>query len=287
MMASNNEALGAIDIRPLHSYNEYQAAVALQREVWGNDFDVVPANVLQIVGHVGGLSAGAFDATGTLLGFVFGVSGVRNGELVHWSHMLGVRDTARDLGLGRRLKEYQREALGVVGIQRILWTFDPLMAKNAYFNFNRLGADVVEYVPDMYGMSTSPLHLGLATDRLIVSVPTTPNERPAIENQHATAPVMTAFPRLNDVTISIGDRSPGTALIEIPSDVLRVVAKSPNAGRTWRLAVRDHFQWALSHGYVVAGVHRDVEAERSFYVITRSPVATNVARELVATPGHA
>ena len=51
-----------------------------------------------------------------MLGFVFGVNGVRNGELVHWSHMLGVREAARNLGLGRMLKEYQRATLRELGV---------------------------------------------------------------------------------------------------------------------------------------------------------------------------
>lgn len=284
MTASNPVDVGAIDIRPLHSIDECQAAVALQREVWGQDFtDIVPAKLLQVVGHVGGLAAGAFDASGTLLGFVFGVNGVRGGELVHWSHLLGVRESARNLGLGRRLKEFQRDTLAAVGIRRILWTFDPLMAKNAHFNFNRLGAEVVDYVPDMYGPSTSPLHLGLATDRLIVSVRTAPHARRPFDAPLATAPRLTAFPRLDDITMAIGDRSPETALIEIPEDVLGVVRRSSQTARTWRLAVRDHFQWALSHGYVVTGVHHDAEAGRVFYVIARGSLTSKDERVLPST----
>ena len=70
------------------------------------------------------------------------------------------------------LKEHQRAALAKLGIRRVFWSFDPLMAKNAYFNFNRLAASVVEYVPDMYGTTASPLHLGLPTDRIVVTTST-------------------------------------------------------------------------------------------------------------------
>src|SRR5579885_2163713 len=162
-------------IRPLHAKAEFEACVELQRRVWGFErAEVVPATLLHVVEFVGGLAAGAFDAQGELLGFVFGVSGVRDGMLVHWSHMLAVREDQRDAGLGRALKEYQRSVMGNLGIRRIYWSFDPLMAKNAHLHINRLGAHAVEYVPDMYGSTTSPLHLGLPTDRLIVAMETTP-----------------------------------------------------------------------------------------------------------------
>lgn len=276
-----------IEIRPLRTMAECHAAAALQREVWGGDYtDVVPATLLHVVDYVGGLAAGAFDASGALLGFVFGVSGVRDGDLVHWSHMLGVREATRNLGLGRRLKEYQRDTLRAIGVKRILWTFDPLMAKNAYFNLNRLGARVVEYVPDMYGTSTSPLHLGMPTDRLIVCLETAGHSPESSSIPIEPAPILTAFPRLNDVTVARGERPPERALIEIPAEVLDVLAKSPASARTWRLAVRDYFQWALARGYSVAGMHRDSAADRSFYVLEREQAAVAVpaaTRELQKT----
>ena len=266
----------SIDIRPLRTNDECHAATALQRDVWGKDYnDVVPATLLHVLDYVGGLVAGAFDSSDQLIGFVFGINGVRDGQPVHWSHMLGVRESARNLGLGRKLKEYQRSTVAAIGVKRIFWTFDPLMAKNAYFNLNRLGAKVVQYVPDMYGTTASPLHLGLATDRLIVSTESTPAARQNVQSPPG-APILTAFPRLNDVTVSVGDRSPDTALIEIPSDILGVVARSAASARIWRLAVRDHFQWALAHGYDVVGMQRDASSDRSFYVVARrTPAAAS------------
>jgi predicted GNAT superfamily acetyltransferase len=282
-----------VHIRPLTSVDDGHACVELQRHVWGWDqADVVPATLLHVVGYVGGLAAGAFDQHGALLGFVFGISGVRDGQLAHWSHMLGVRESARNMGVGRMLKEYQRNTLAALGIGRIYWSFDPLMAKNAYFNLNRLGANVVEYVPDMYGTTDSPLHLGLATDRLVVCLETTGRATVADHPPaHDRLPILTAFPRLSDFTMSVGDRSPETALIEIPADVLDVLSRSPAAARTWRLAVRDHFQWALSRGYAISGVQVDADAGRFFYRVNRAPadagdgaVAIAPTRAAHATP---
>ncbi len=262
----------AIRIRPLRSMEDCHACVALQRHVWGwDDADAVPATLLHVVEHVGGLAAGAFDDHGTMLGFVFGISGVRAGQLAHWSHMLGVRESARNMGLGRMLKEYQRTTLAALGIGRIYWSFDPLMTKNAYFNLNRLGAEVVEYVPDMYGTTDSPLHLGMPTDRLVVRLETAATHRSPLGHNSAdeNLPILTPFPRPNDHVISVGDRTPGRALIEIPPEVLDLVARAPATAHSWRVAVRENLQWALARNYVISGVHASPTG-RSFYVIAHA-----------------
>jgi predicted GNAT superfamily acetyltransferase len=259
-----------VHIRLLRSNEDFHACVELQRHVWGwEQAEIVPSTLLHAVGYVGGLVAGAFDSKNNLLGFVFGITGVRNGQLAHWSHMLGVHESARNLGVGRMLKEYQRTTVAAMGVTRIYWSFDPLMAKNAHFNINRLGATVTEYVPDMYGTTASPLHLGMATDRLIVRLDTAapPRSTVKIGSDHGL-PILTPFPRLNDVTLSVGDWSPDVVLIELPTEVLQVLERSPGSAQTWRLAVRDHFRWALKRGYSVTGFHRNA-SDRAFYVLFR------------------
>src|SRR3970040_1620502 len=159
----------AILIRPLSSAEELAQGVAIQRLTWGDEFtEVVPATILQICQKVGGVAAGAFDRNDQMLGFVFGLTGVHHGRLVHWSHMLAVTPEARGLGLGKRLKLYQREMLLQMGVVEVRWTFDPLVAQNANLNINALGTDMERYVPEMYGNNTgSDLHSGLGTDRLV------------------------------------------------------------------------------------------------------------------------
>jgi len=269
-----------IEIRPLHSVEECNAAATLQREVWGQDYvDVVPATLLHVVEYVGGLAAGAFDRAGDMLGFVFGINGVRDGEIVHWSHMLGVRERARNLGLGRRLKEYQRQRMHDLGATRIFWSFDPLMSKNAYFNLNRLGAEVVEYVPDMYGTTSSPLHLGMPTDRLIVSLRTDGRGERRSAVLSADYPVMSAFPRDHDRPMPSNATSTPAVLIEIPADILGVLSRSTSTAAQWRLGVRAHFQWALSNGYAVAGLLRDPLSDRSFYLVSRDAAASTLTEK--------
>src|ERR1041384_8789896 len=92
-----------IDVRPLATREELQACVGLQRETWGASFsDTVPASILKVSQRVGGVALGAFGDGGRLLGFVFGLTGVERGAIVHWSDMLAGRSEARNLGGGRR-----------------------------------------------------------------------------------------------------------------------------------------------------------------------------------------
>lgn len=259
-----------IVVRPITARVECQACVALQQEIWGRE-DSVPGSVLQVVSHVGGIVAGAFAPDGELMGFVFGLPAMIDGALVHWSHVLGVRESARNAGVGRLLKEYQRAELARRGVPRMYWTYDPLVAKNAHLNLNLLGARVVEYVRDMYGTTASPLHNGLATDRLVVVCETAaPPSRPAHTRARALArcPVLTAEPRAGDVVASMGEgQHPHTLLLEIPADFQLLAAQASDRAARWHAATRAHFEWVLGHGYAVSSLYRDPVTSRAFYVL--------------------
>lgn len=263
----------SIAVRPLASVSEYRACVALQHEVWGKEFESVPASMLQVSTYVGGLCLGAFLPDGELCGFVFGLAGAIDGRPTHWSHLLGVKEVARNLGVGRLLKEHQRQLLASRGIPEMCWTFDPLIAKNAHLNLSVLGAKVVRYVPDMYGTTESPLHHGLATDRLLVSCSTA---RPLQRAAHptvagdASAPVLTPLPQPGDDVLPLGTRRPAALWIEVPTDFRQVVARSPASAITWHDALRRHFLWALAAGYVVTGLRRDALTSRSYYTLEAS-----------------
>ena len=268
-----------VTCRPFASLEDADACVVMQRDVWGEDFDRVPATLVQAMLHIGGVAIGAFDDNdGTLLGFVFGLPGTWQGELIHWSHMLAVRESARNLGIGRRLKELQRAELARRGIARMMWTFDPLQARNAHLNLNRLGVHVVEYVENMYGVTRSPLHHGLATDRLIVSCSTASErgeDRASIEQSNGKLggehPILTPFPRSGDAILDDAARRPSSFLVEIPNDFLEAARASPSAAATWRAATRRHLVDALRGGYRVSGLVRDRVAARAFYAMRLVP----------------
>jgi predicted GNAT superfamily acetyltransferase len=146
---------------------EMDACIDLQRQVWREaDLEVLPVACFVIAAHCGGQVLGAFKGR-ELLGYTLSVPAVRNRQAYLYSYMTGVLDDYRDQGIGRRLKLFQREDALSRGIRLIEWTFDPLETRNAHFNLDRLGAIARRLIRNMYGITSSPLHRGLPTDRLL------------------------------------------------------------------------------------------------------------------------
>jgi predicted GNAT superfamily acetyltransferase len=156
-----------INVRKCETLEEFHACVALQREIWGEaDLEVEPATMFVVASHTGGQVLGAFDGR-KLVGYTLAVAGLRNGAPYFHSHMTGVQNEYRDRGVGRMLKLFQRDEALSREVRLIEWTFDPFELRNAHFNLNRLGAICRRYLPNLYGVTTSPLHRGMATDRLV------------------------------------------------------------------------------------------------------------------------
>jgi len=241
----NGARTSVVRIRPLTTPADYSACVELQELIWGAGDDTIPPIMLQVSQHVGAIAAGAFDAAGRMIGCVFGLTGVRNGRLAHWSHMLAVRPEARDRGIGRRLKRHQRSRLLAMGIPTMYWTFDPLVARNAHFNLNRLGATVEEYVPDMYGPAdASPVDRGIGTDRLVVRWDLGRRTRRRAERPRHEA---------------------ASAQIEIPRDIHAIRDLNVHEAFAWRVRTRQEFLGLLRRGYRVRRFHRGSPGEQSFY----------------------
>jgi predicted GNAT superfamily acetyltransferase len=158
---------GAITVRKCLALDEFHHCVELQREIWGEaDLEVEPATMFVVTTLTGGQVLGAFDAD-KLVGYTLAVIGLHDAVPYLHSHMTGVHPDYRDRGVGRLLKLFQREDALSRGIRLIVWTFDPLEARNAHFNLNLLGAIARNYFPNLYGVTSSPLHRGLPTDRLL------------------------------------------------------------------------------------------------------------------------
>lgn len=156
-----------ITVRKCEDLEEFHHCVELQREIWKeSELEVEPVTLFVVAAHTGGQVLGAFDGD-RMVGYTLAVVGLRDRVPYLHSHMTGVKSEYRDRGVGRMLKVSQREEALGRGIRLIQWTFDPLELRNAHFNLNRLGAICREYQPNVYGVTTSPLHRGLATDRLL------------------------------------------------------------------------------------------------------------------------
>src|SRR6516225_3790556 len=149
-------------IRPLTTFDQFEKCVELQREAFGSaERDLQPARLYRVQSLIGGLVLGAFDGD-RLVGFNNCMPGIRDGKPYWHSHMLAVATEYRDAGIGSQLKLEQRAAALERGITLIQWTFNPLQAKNAYLNIEKLGVIVRRYEVEVYG----PQSLG-QTDRLI------------------------------------------------------------------------------------------------------------------------
>jgi predicted GNAT superfamily acetyltransferase len=160
-------AVERIQIRALTELRQFDGCVAVQDAVWGYDDSArMSQKVFLLASHIGGQVLGAFDGD-TLVGYAMSLPGIRDGQPYLHSHHLAVLPQWRNYGVGRRLKLAQRSEALTRGIGLMEWTFDPLEIKNSYLNFARLGAISRRYVRDFYGPSSSPLHGGLPTDRMV------------------------------------------------------------------------------------------------------------------------
>jgi len=269
---------GTIEIRSVTTHEELRACIDLQIDIWGEAFtDLVPASILKVAQRVGGVTAGAFDRAGTLIGFVFGLTGVERGRIVHWSDLLAVRPDGRNLGLGRKLKEFQRDMVRALGGEVIYWTFDPLVARNGHINFNRLGVRLAEYAENMYGVTESALHGGLPTDRIIVAWSTDDGETAAriAEAQRALAsPDCREAPIASDDWVrDVGDASilPYCIRVQVPRDGEALLLQDPDRALRWRTSARQAIRWGLEHGYTIDAVMAEEGDAHAYYLMTRTP----------------
>ena len=283
MSSSGTAADSEIEIRPIRASEEFQASVALQKEVWGDNFtEVIPVSVLKVVQQVAGIAIGAF-ASRRMVGLLFGISGIRDHRLAHWSDTLAVHPEFRDLGIGRRLKCYQREVLLAEGVDRIHWTFDPLESRNAYVNFARLGAVAHEYHRDFYGATASVLHDGLETDRLVVlwEIKSDRVVRRLAHGRPSTEPIRSSAPLINSWRSTINGPVPRGAdlgisaplvRLAIPLDIQELKAREPSAASEWRRTTREAFESYLARGYTATDFVRGEEC--SYYILDSAGSAT-------------
>lgn len=274
-----------LTLRPFRDHRELEACVRLQHATWGDDFDqAVPTAILWAAQRTGGVASGAFDETGALHGFVFGITGIQNGEPLHWSDMLAVGAAWRGRGLGLALKRHQRSVLLGRGVSRAYWTFEPLEARNGHVNFHRLGAVSREYLRDVYGETGSELHAGIGTDRLVVEWRLDSERVAARLDGRAPAPAADGGPVVNaPAAAGAGPASPADAAepagraahahpaapmdprldldvervrIAVPLDIQSLKRERPEQALRWRAVTRAAFEHYLGRGFVVTDARR-------------------------------
>src|ERR1041385_3917209 len=140
-----------VEIRQVKTIEEYNACVLLQRDVFRlPDLEISPRRHLIVSEQAGGWTLGAF-VEDELVGFVHHLAAVRGNEIFGYSHMMAVAAEYQNKGVGAQLKWAQRARALSEGRDFIKWTFEPVKARNAYFNLNRLGVVVRSYAVNFYG----------------------------------------------------------------------------------------------------------------------------------------
>jgi predicted GNAT superfamily acetyltransferase len=232
-----------IAIRRCEGIEEFNACVALQKEVWNfADIDLIPLRMFVVSQKIGGQIIGAF-AGGELVGFAFSIPGSRAGHAYLHSHMLAVRNTFRNHGLGRRLKLAQRDDALQRGFELLEWTFDPLEIKNAHLNLARLGAIARRYSINHYGYSSSPLQGGLPTDRLVA------------EWWLKSKRVVNLLDKGQPPQIQVEKR------IEVPGQIYAWKASDADRPRAAEIQKknREQFRAAFAQGLLALGYERDAQ----------------------------
>jgi predicted GNAT superfamily acetyltransferase len=238
-----------IRIRAMQKAQEMGVCVDLQQRIWGYaPLDTVPDQIFIVAKKTGGQVMTAYEGD-TPVGFALAFAAMRDGFTYLHSHMVGVVEGYQNRGVGRLLKLAQREDALERGINLIEWTFDPLQLKNAHFNIERLGAIVRHYIPNLYGRTTSPLHAGLPTDRLV-------------------AEWWVRSQRVEDVLA--GKRRPTGSdfqQIAIPADIRRICRDEPLTAEKIQTNVREQFLANIAEGRAAVGF--EFNKEKGTYLLER------------------
>jgi predicted GNAT superfamily acetyltransferase len=227
-----------IDYRQLFSLPDLEAVLKLQQIIWQfADIELLPLRFLIVVTRVGGHVFGAFDE-GNPVGFVFAIPGIKpDGRTYLHSHMLGVLPEYRNAGIGRNLKLMQRDEALSRGIPLIEWTFDPLELKNAFLNIEKLGCIVRRYTENTYGITASPLHGGLPTDRL-------------------SAEWWIDSPRVRRVLAGRQLNHPDGELVAYPASIARIREEDPVHAREIQRVNGERLRQAFTRGLAITGFER-------------------------------
>ncbi len=230
------------EIRACRTLEELAACIELQKTVWGySDRELYPLRLFRNLTQIGGHVLGAFSSPGGLVGFVASTPAWRGRRRYYYSLSLGVLPEHVNRGLGRSLKLAQRRAALRAGIQLIEWTFDPLRAKNAFFNVLRLGVIARRYLPDYYGDVESRLQQGLPSDRLVAEW--------WLESMRVKRALSGRSPR--------PENTKPVAEVLIPNDIESVAQTQPGLARAQQAAVSKQLRKLFARKLAITGFARD------------------------------
>lgn len=285
------------DLRFLLNSADLGQVETLQNEIWrGSETDIVPAHLLRAAVNHGGVVIGVFDKD-RLVGFTFGFPGINSDRessdedrLIHVSHITGIHPDYRNRGLGFTLKRAQWLFVRQQKIDRICWTYDPLLSRNANLNISKLGTVCNTYIEDYYGEMRSDLNFGLPSDRFSVDwwvnadrVHKRMNcdraEKSSLDHfldgkEKIINPVCQwdgKFPVPPGDIAEIAEQNSPVYIVEIPTDFQNMRAEKLELALKWRFHSRKIFQALFSIGYFVTDfVYESGQPARGLYVLNQS-----------------
>ncbi len=268
-----------VEVRALHDLDDLAEA----RRVWDAVWPTVPGateitgNLIKALEHAGSHVGGAFREgrmVGSSLAFVGRTRGEHGWHVHLHSHIAATVPGAADRGIGTALKLHQRAWALEHDIDRIVWTFDPLVRRNARLNIGKLGGTAVEYLVDFYGQMDDAVNAGEPSDRLLLQWDLASDR--VLEAVEGTA---TALPSEEwralgavDAVVSTDDgphrmeTDAPVLLVEVPHDIVDLRRYDLGLARAWRLRVREAMEPVLRTGGRVVALTSDgryvLEAQR-------------------------
>jgi predicted GNAT superfamily acetyltransferase len=239
-----------VELRPLPELEDADRILHVMSATWPGH-EPVPREMLRALADSGNVPFGAFDGEDAI-GFVLGWVGVDPEDGLHThSHMLAALPDRRHAGVGYALKLAQRAQALEQGIAEVRWTFDPLVARNAYFNLHKLGAVADRFDRNHYGAMVDDVNVGERSDRFTVRWP--------LEREPGPRDVGAAASALQD-----DDGWPGAvrgpsgraALVSVPSDYIELRSADPECASAWRDASAQAIEACLTAGMIAAGFDR-------------------------------
>jgi predicted GNAT superfamily acetyltransferase len=272
--ASVTAQASGVVVREAGGRTELRNVCELFRRIWDedpNDPTMTPV-ILQVLAFAGNYVSVA-EADGQLVGACVGIYGRTDDEWELHSHIAGVIAPLQGGNVGLALKTHQRAWALDRRIERISWTFDPLIRRNAAFNLCKLAVQPREYLSDFYGAMTDGTNAGDETDRLLVdwrlldphvvrACSGLPREANLDSLRQAGASVgLSADSRGAPV---LGDLDGSTILVAIPADVEGLRRTDKTVAKAWRHGVREVLGGLLGNGGVITGFARS-----GWYVVER------------------
>ncbi|GAA0345428.1 GNAT family N-acetyltransferase [Bacillus carboniphilus] len=263
-----------ITYKIIEDLEEINMVVELQAEIWSPDI-VSPLPQLVAAIHNGGVVIGAFTDE-KLVGFSYGFAGFKDGEAYLISHMTGILPDYQNAGIGYQLKTKQREWAIQYGFKKMIWTFDPLELRNAYFNVCKLGGYSRQYIRSYYGELNDKLNKGLPSDRLLVEwdicskrVEEAMSGALQTESEYE---ILYSWEQVDGYTTPthyqnrVRQNHAGYR-VPVPSNIQVIKQQKPDAALAWRHATRTAIEDAFSNGYLITGVQREQGSSIHFYIL--------------------